>query len=553
MVDELVRCGMTPRGHVPGLAQRAAGADPGRRRRGSTAVSVIDERAAGFMALGMAKASGRPVAVTCTSGTAAANLAPAVHEAWQARVPLIVLTADRPPELRDVGAGQAIDQIGMYGSAAKWFVELGNAEPGPVWNAHVRAHRVPRLVHGRGWPARARARQPAAARAAGAGAGGACRGATGRAGPTARPWTVVREHSAGSRRRRRAGAGRPDRRFAPRAWWSAAPAPATWPSRWRGWPPGRAGPSWPIALSGRALRPARPQPRGGPLRRAAARRGASPPPTPRTWCCAWATRPPPSRCGRGSPARNRWWPTPSVRGMTRPGAPTPCWRRDPPPPATRWPRRWRCAAAASTAAGCAPGARPTPWSPPPWPPRPTRSSPRSTRRWRTSCPRARRCGSARRCRCARSSPSSPWPTADPLPGQPGRQRHRRRGGLRRRAPRWPPARPTWVLIGEVALVHDAGGLLAAARAGADITIVCVDNGGGGIFDFLPLPAHADPGLYDEHVATPTGVDPTALAALAGLQDRFTGAHRPRRQRPAAPRALRASGAAPAWPCVADSS
>ena len=60
--------------------------------------------------------------MTCTSGTAAANYLPAVVEASHARVPLIVLTADRPPELRDVGAGQAIDQIKLYGDAVKWFV-----------------------------------------------------------------------------------------------------------------------------------------------------------------------------------------------------------------------------------------------------------------------------------------------------------------------------------------------------------------------------------------------------------------------------------------------
>ncbi|MEJ7716092.1 MAG: 2-succinyl-5-enolpyruvyl-6-hydroxy-3-cyclohexene-1-carboxylic-acid synthase [Thermoleophilaceae bacterium] len=138
MVDELVRCGLTHAVTCPGsrnapLVLTLAGDER------LESVSVIDERAAGFMALGMAKANGRPVAVTCTSGSAAANLMPAVVEAWEARVPLIVLTADRPPELRDVGAGQAIDQIKLYGSAAKWFVELGNSEAGPEWNAHVRA------------------------------------------------------------------------------------------------------------------------------------------------------------------------------------------------------------------------------------------------------------------------------------------------------------------------------------------------------------------------------------------------------------------------------
>ena len=65
-----------------------------------------------------------PVALACTSGTAAANYAPAVIEAHEARVPLLVLTADRPPELRELGAGQTIDQVKLYGSAAKWYLEV---------------------------------------------------------------------------------------------------------------------------------------------------------------------------------------------------------------------------------------------------------------------------------------------------------------------------------------------------------------------------------------------------------------------------------------------
>ena len=87
--------------------------------------SHIDERSAAFFAVGAAKASGRPVALTCTSGTAAANYLPAIVEAHHARVPLIVLTADRPAELREVGAGQAIDQVKLYDDAVKWFFEVG--------------------------------------------------------------------------------------------------------------------------------------------------------------------------------------------------------------------------------------------------------------------------------------------------------------------------------------------------------------------------------------------------------------------------------------------
>jgi 2-succinyl-5-enolpyruvyl-6-hydroxy-3-cyclohexene-1-carboxylate synthase len=88
----------------------------------------VDERSAAFFALGIAKALNKPVAILCTSGTAAANYFPAIVEARYARVPLIVLTADRPHELREVGAPQAIDQIHLYGSHVKWFSEMALPE-----------------------------------------------------------------------------------------------------------------------------------------------------------------------------------------------------------------------------------------------------------------------------------------------------------------------------------------------------------------------------------------------------------------------------------------
>ena len=88
----------------------------------------VDERSAGYFALGLAKASGRPVVLLCTSGTAASNFHPAITEAFYARIPLIILTADRPHELRGVGAPQAIDQLNMYGKHVKFSVDLPLAE-----------------------------------------------------------------------------------------------------------------------------------------------------------------------------------------------------------------------------------------------------------------------------------------------------------------------------------------------------------------------------------------------------------------------------------------
>src|ERR1700761_6420189 len=131
LADELARCGMQSACTSPGSRNTplvlSLVREPALR-----CFSHIDERCAGFFAVGAAKASGRPVAVTCTSGTAAAELAPAVVEAHWARVPLIVLTADRPAQLRDNGAGQAIDQLKLYGDAAKWFCEV---EVPPVLDA----------------------------------------------------------------------------------------------------------------------------------------------------------------------------------------------------------------------------------------------------------------------------------------------------------------------------------------------------------------------------------------------------------------------------------
>ncbi len=111
-------------------------------RAGLEITVQIDERSAGFFALGIAKARREAVALICTSGTAAANYFPAVIEANRSAVPLIVLTADRPPELRGWGSNQTIDQVRLYGSNPRWFAELpvaSEVEPDVASHFAVRA------------------------------------------------------------------------------------------------------------------------------------------------------------------------------------------------------------------------------------------------------------------------------------------------------------------------------------------------------------------------------------------------------------------------------
>ncbi|MCT2535851.1 2-succinyl-5-enolpyruvyl-6-hydroxy-3-cyclohexene-1-carboxylic-acid synthase [Aquibacillus koreensis] len=106
----------------------------------------MDERSAAFFALGMAKQEKRPVALVCTSGTAAANYYPAIIEAYYSRVPLLILTADRPHELRDVGAPQAINQIHLYGNYVKWFHEMALPDGSDKQFSYVR-NKASRAFH----------------------------------------------------------------------------------------------------------------------------------------------------------------------------------------------------------------------------------------------------------------------------------------------------------------------------------------------------------------------------------------------------------------------
>ena len=314
------------------------------------------------MALGMAKASGLPVAITCTSGTAAANLAPAVAEAREARVPLIVLTADRPPELRDVGAGQAIDQVKLYGSAAKWFVEVGNHDPSRQTAVHHRGLACRAFWTARGGrPGPVHLNLPLREPLAPSPRSWRAEDWQGR--DDGRPWVELREHPPAPHADDVQGladrmAGAPARRDRVRA--------ATRGGGRAGGAPGR---GQRLAGAGRAhlrrpLRRPRPLARGGPLRRAAARAGLR----------RLALRPAlvlrvgdtahvqaAARLARRRPSRS--CSTRTRPGTSPPAGPSCCCTPPRPPPATPWRPRWRCARWSATPPGCAPGATPTPRCP----------------------------------------------------------------------------------------------------------------------------------------------------------------------------------------------
>lgn len=146
LLDELARCGVEHVVMAPGSRSTAlvvaAHEHPGLRLH-----TEVDERSAGFLALGIARASGQPAVVVTTSGTAVANLLPAVVEADHDRVPLLLLTADRPPAAHGTGANQTIQQAGIFGDSTRWTVDLGvpgsGAEEVARWRwTACRAHGV---------------------------------------------------------------------------------------------------------------------------------------------------------------------------------------------------------------------------------------------------------------------------------------------------------------------------------------------------------------------------------------------------------------------------
>ena len=136
LADEWIRCGVRHAVIAPG--SRSTPLALALAARPELRIDLVhDERAASFLALGIGLATGQPAVLLCTSGTAAAEFHAAVVEAHQAEVPLVVCTADRPPELRDVGAAQTIDQTRLYGPAVRWYHDPGVPEWGQraTWRA----------------------------------------------------------------------------------------------------------------------------------------------------------------------------------------------------------------------------------------------------------------------------------------------------------------------------------------------------------------------------------------------------------------------------------
>jgi len=149
--EELARCGLRQAVLSPGSRSTPLALALWRQAEIEATV-IVDERSAAFFALGAAQASGSPVAVLSTSGTAAANFHPAVCEADHSAVPLLILTADRPPELRGIGAGQAIDQLKLYGSSVRWFCEVGTHDADDEGLLHHRSTACRAFAAARGEP-----------------------------------------------------------------------------------------------------------------------------------------------------------------------------------------------------------------------------------------------------------------------------------------------------------------------------------------------------------------------------------------------------------------
>ena len=497
--DELARCGLEHACTSPGSRSTPIVLSLVREPR-IRCWSHIDERCSGFFAVGAAKASGRPVAVTCTSGTATANLAPAVIEAQQARVPMIVLTADRPPELRDIGAGQTIDQVKLYGDAVKWFVEVGvhdatddrlrwiralacrafwtsvEGRPGPV---HLNFPlREPLILSsplqdddsgrpdGRPWVRRVPVTPPPADAL------------------TALPGRGI---VVAGRHERNRWLGHAAARFAERAGYPLLADPLSG---------ARHGPAA-IAHYDVILRDERFADEMQP--ELVIRIGDLPTSKPlRTWLASLQDTEQVALDPEGA-----WQDPAAVVSVSDPGDPAAALEAHAPetPPDPDWLAAWRRADddTADVIADALGDELSEPlvahclgeWLPPDATLFVASSMPiRDVELFFAARELAPHVASNRGANGIDGTVSSAFGTAAVSDG------------------------PVVLLIGDVALAHDIGGLLAARRLDLAVTIVLLNNDGGGIFHFLPVAGESDG--FEEHVATPHGLDFSHAAALYGL-------------------------------------
>jgi 2-succinyl-5-enolpyruvyl-6-hydroxy-3-cyclohexene-1-carboxylate synthase len=489
-VDELARCGLAGACTSPGSRSTPLVLTLA-RQPGLPTWSHVDERVAGFFALGVAKQTGRPAAVTCTSGTAAAHYLPAVIEAHEARVPLIVLTADRPPELRAIGAGQAIDQLKLYGDAAKWFFEVGTHSATPErlrWIRQLAFRTYQTAVSGRPGavhlnfalreplvldeplPPSADAPLPRARRAAAPAAIDLD--------PGDRAVIVAGRHE------------RPDGLGAALATAAAVLGTPLLADPLSG---ARRGPAA-VAHYDALLRDAGFAAAHRP--RAVIRIGDLPTSKPlRQWLAGLDAR-------QVAFDPEAAWQDPAAVVTEVLDADPAAWARafTQPPRASAWLDAWRGAdAAAAEGIAAALG---------------DAISEPAVARALAALP------SEVTVFTASSMPVRDVETFWPVRDTPPRVlAHRGANGIdgTLAAAFGAAAAGARVVVhlGDVALAHDLGALLSATRLKLALTVVLVDNAGGGIFDFLPVATQAD--AFEEHVATPTGLEAERVAALFGLR------------------------------------
>lgn len=489
-VDELVRAGVADAVVAPGSRSTplalALAADP--RVRVSV---VLDERSAGFFALGLGLATGVPAAVVTTSGTAAAELHAAVVEAHQAGVPLLACTADRPPELHHVGAPQTIEQAGLYPGATRWAADLGAVDALPVaaWRS-VAARAVAECRCGPGGPGPVHLnlgfRDPLVGEAGDVPPGR----------PGGRPWHDVLAAETTVEIPPEWVSGR--RGLVVAGWGCDAEAVADWAER-LGWPvladprSGLRGHPHAVAAFDPLLRmPAFP---ASSVPEVVLRVGG--PPASKV-LGQWLG---PAGAGGGAlhlvvDPHGRWPDPDRTTGVVLRAVPL----VDAEPAPGGWLEGWLHAEATAQAAIDDTLAG-----------RPDLVEPGVARALSAALPAG-----------ARLVASSSMPVrdlewfgapGDALPVLANRGANGIDGVVSTALGVAASGAPTVALLGDLAFLHDAGGLLWCDRRGTDCTFVVVDNDGGAIFSFLPQAQALDAAVFETLFGTPHGVDLAALAAV----------------------------------------